>query len=103
MNGLVKMYRIMDGERVPSLMPVGSVDRALKKGYILEESAQKLEMPMEILQVMGRKRAELEPEPEQEVPIEMPSVKTIEVETPTDGHVNEPVNSKKPMGRPKRK
>ena len=97
---MIKMYKIMDGERVAASMPVGSVDRAIKKGWILEESAQKLEMPMEILQVMGKKKAEIEPEPEQEVPIEMPNVKTIEVETPKDEPV---IESKKPMGRPKRK
>lgn len=101
MNGIVKMYKILDGERVSYEMPVGSVDRALKKGLILEEAAQKLEMPVEILKVMGKKRAELVEVNDE--PVEVPPIKTVEMPTTEQAEEVEEVIEKKPMGRPKRK
>lgn len=95
----VKMYKIMDGERIQASMPANSVDRAMRKGWILEESAQKLEMPAEIIEIM---KAKAEPTKEVE------QIKVVEVETPKyepdESVTEEPTtDQKKPMGRPKRK
>lgn len=90
----MKMYKIMDGERVAADMPVSSVDRAMKKGWILEESAQKLEMPMEILEVMKKPEPVADPVVAKSYSVEpaiepMPEAKEVK--------------TNKPMGRPKRK
>ena len=103
MKDLVKMYKISDGERISALMPIGSVNRALQKGYMLEEAAQKLEMPAEIMQIMKANKAELvEVEaPEKEVE----QINLLEVEQSEHVSVeSEPQpEQKKPTGRPKRK
>lgn len=93
----VKMYKIMDGERIQASMPANSVDRAMRKGWILEESAQKLEMPAEIIEIM---KAKAEPTKEVE------QIKVVEVskDEPDESVTEESTtDQKKPMGRPKRK
>lgn len=93
----VKMYKIMDGERIQASMPANSVDRAMRKGWILEESAQKLEMPAEIIEIM---KAKAEPTKEVE-PINIVEAPKGE---PDESVTEEPTtDQKKPMGRPKRK
>lgn len=90
----VKMYKIMDGERIQASMPANSVDRAMRKGWTLEESAQKLEMPAEIIEIMKAKA-----EPTKEVDnteTEPIPVEVVNADLPT-------TDQKKPMGRPKRK
>lgn len=49
------MYKIMGGERIQGSMPASSVERAMRKGWILEETAQRIEMPAEIIQIMKAK------------------------------------------------
>lgn len=62
----VKMYKIMGGERITASMPAASVERAMRKGWILEETAQRIEMPAEIIQIM---KAKQEPEKMSEHPV----------------------------------
>ena len=102
MKDTVKMYRVVDGERVESDMSIGSVNRALQKGFIIQESAQKLEMPAEIIKIMKANKAELvEVEaPEKEVE----QINLLEVDQAEHTPVVEPEpEQKKPTGRPKRK
>lgn len=61
----VKMYKIMGGERITASMPAASVERAMRKGWILEETAQRIEMPAEIIQIM---KAKQEPEKMEQAP-----------------------------------
>lgn len=101
MNDLVKMYQIKDGERVQALMPIGSVNRALQKGFILEDAARKLEMPAEIVKIMKANKAELV---EVETPTtEVEQINLIEVEQSEHVSVeeSEPEGKKKPKHRKK--
>ena len=103
MKDLVKMYRIMDGERVSVLMPVGSVNRALQKGFILEESAQKLEMPAEIIKIMKANKAELVEVEAPEKEVEQINILEVEQAEHVSVEPEPQPEQKKPTGRPKRK
>ena len=77
----VKMYKIMGGERIQGSMPAASVERAMRKGWILEETAQRIEMPAEIVQIMKSKHEpapEIMPEPSAKTVVDEVTVVTAE-------------------------
>ena len=77
----VKMYKIMGGERITASMPAASVERAMRKGWILEETAQRIEMPAEIIQIMKAKQdpaPEIMPEPTAKTVVDEVTVVTAE-------------------------
>lgn len=49
------MYKMMGGERVYGMMPENSVKRAIKQGWIVDETSQKVEMPDVIINMMKTK------------------------------------------------
>lgn len=52
---MVKMYKMMGGERVYGMMPENAVKRAIKQGWIVDETSQKVEMPDVIINMMKTK------------------------------------------------
>jgi len=52
----IKMYKIVGDERLETEMPAGSVERARQKGWIECETAQRLEMPAEIMAIIEQNK-----------------------------------------------
>ena len=52
----IKMYRIVGDERLETEMPANSVERARQKGWIECETAQRLEMPAEIMAIIEQNK-----------------------------------------------
>ena len=79
------MYRIVGDERIESIMPLSSVERARHKGWLECETAQRLDMPMEIQQMIMTKAVEPIPEaPEQiEVAPEVEGAIAVDAPMPT--------------------
>lgn len=60
----VKIYKIVDGEKIESFMSEKSWENlpANKRGWLLADNAKKIEIPDEVLALMGQKETAIKPE-----------------------------------------
>lgn len=65
----VKIYKIVDGEKIESFMSEKSWENlpANKRGWLLADNAKKIEIPDEVLALIGQKETAIKPELHHEI------------------------------------